>query len=611
MLHRDRDALGVTAAHGRVPRLPTRVRASLSGADMDSNEGGGSPGPVLAWEGEMRAGPEASEGTRQALAAANSSPGNRGRHVVYTAASTATTAGTSNGADASPGASGERAAGVSEPRARAPVSGGGVGVGVATESNDLYEGGHLFAAPGEAAACGSAWQRAWTWTAEDSVLREADPRAGLGQVHDGEWRVIALEARDLQGSLHLFGTRYPPRINIYEALINLYLSIACQPLSINLILTSIDLAPTSVRHATCRASADIAEVLVYGDPLHEDDVKEVVSHLVRKYHLDTPPAGAVGEDQKISKQQLVQRLRDVQQMHQATPPRAAETQALVRSQWDIPKWLERYGQCFEVVESIVQSQPLPPWFRDEITPPGPSTVANAGSGGDTAVAWSAGAPGVGDHGVREMPTGEALFDRQRCGANASLDAGRGRVEFTGMASVLLTSALPPEGVHVRFFDILGRDQCLVGIATPDVDVESYLGHRRGGYGFFAAEGTLKMDGDWKGGHGLTKYKRGDRVGVHVDMTRRTLQFSISHEVDDAASQALDAAAVVEGAAVDAEGAAERAAASGDRRCGGGGGRRCVKAIRVARTRARTHTHTHDKTRRCSCRDSQTPCALHL
>ena len=210
VLHRDRDALGVTAAHGRVPRLPTRVRASLSGADMDSNEGGRSPGPVLAWEGEMRAGPEASEGARQALAAANSSPGNRGRHVVYTAASTATTADTSNGDDASSGASGERAAGVSEPRARAPVSGGGVGVGVATDSDDLYEGGHLFAAPGETAACGSAWQRAWTWTVEDSVLREADPRAGLGQVHDGQWRVIALEAQDLEGSLHLFGTRYPP-----------------------------------------------------------------------------------------------------------------------------------------------------------------------------------------------------------------------------------------------------------------------------------------------------------------------------------------------------------------------------------------------------------------
>lgn len=45
-------------------------------------------------------------------------------------------------------------------------------------------------------------------------------------------------------------------------------------------------------------------------------------------------------------------------------------------------------------------------------------------------------------------------------------------------------------------------QCLVGIASPDCDVETYLGHRRGGYGFFAAEGTLKVDGDWKGGHGL-------------------------------------------------------------------------------------------------------------
>ena len=87
-----------------------------------------------------------------------------------------------------------------------------------------------------------------------------------------------------------------------------------------------------------------------------------------------------------------------------------------------------------------------------------------------------------------------------------------------------------------------RDQCLVGIASPDCDVETYLGHRRGGYGFFAAEGTLKIDGYWKGGHGLCKYKRGDRVAVHVDMSRRTLQFSISRWVAEGSPEAAAAGA---------------------------------------------------------------------
>ena len=96
------------------------------------------------------------------------------------------------------------------------------------------------------------------------------------------------------------------------------------------------------------------------------------------------------------------------------------------------------------------------------------------------------------------------------------------------------------------FEVLGRDQCLVGVAAPDVDVETYLGNKRGGYGFFAAEGTLKVDGDWKGGHGLAKFKRGGRVGVHVDMSRRTLHFSISRWVPkpdaSAGAGASDAAA---------------------------------------------------------------------
>ena len=46
---------------------------------------------------------------------------------------------------------------------------------------------------------------------------------------------------------------------------------------------------------------------------------------------------------------------------------------------------------------------------------------------------------------------------------------------------VLTSRMPRSGVHVMEFEVHGRDQCLVGIASPDCDLETYLGHRRGGY----------------------------------------------------------------------------------------------------------------------------------
>lgn len=172
-----------------------------------------------------------------------------------------------------------------------------------------------------------------------------------------------------------------------------------------------------------------------------------------------------------------------------------------------------------MVDSLITSSPLPKWFRREIEPGGaepwnPCSASSAGSGGAAQLV-------------------EALFDVSKCGSGASLDATRTRVEFTGMATVIFTEAIPPEGLHTMEFDVLGRDQCLLGVATPDVDVETYLGHKRGGYGFFASEGTLKVDGDWKGGHGLCKFKRGDKVGIHVDMSRRTLQFSVSHWEADA------------------------------------------------------------------------------
>ena len=138
-------------------------------------------------------------------------------------------------------------------------------------------------------------------------------------------------------------------------------------------------------------------------------------------------------------------------------------------------------------------------------------------------AYSGGVGGLG----QPAATVEALFDRNRCGSKATLDVQRTRVEFSGKATVLLSSPVPPEGVHVMQFEVHGGDQCLVGIASPDCYVETHLGNSRGGYGFFAASGKLLIDGNWMGDNGLCKFQRGDRVAVHVDMSRRTLQFSIS------------------------------------------------------------------------------------
>jgi hypothetical protein len=124
------------------------------------------------------------------------------------------------------------------------------------------------------------------------------------------------------------------------------------------------------------------------------------------------------------------------------------------------------------------------------------------------------------------------------------------------------------------------------------------------YGLFAAEGTLKVDGDWKGGHGLSKFKRGDRVGVHVDMSRRTLQFSLSRWVTEGTSEAGAAAGASETGAA-AGGAAGGAAVGGPSGtgapaapAGAQGGRRCdtKKLERIAQCRlplcSRMLTYAH-------------------
>ena len=174
---------------------------------------------------------------------------------------------------------------------------------------------------------------------------------------------------------------------------------------------------------------------------------------------------------------------------------------------------------------------------ESLLPP-PPPLGEAGAAGGEPVPQL---PPINWHGPRVIQTADALFDRNRCGSGATLHVQDTRVKFSGMATVLLTSPVPPEGVHAMQFEVHGRDQCLVGIVSPDYDVGTYLGDRRGGYGFFAADKQIKIDGDWKSSQGLCKYKCGDRVAVHVDMSRRSLQFSISRWVEEGSPEAAAAA----------------------------------------------------------------------
>lgn len=405
---------------------------------------------------------------------------------------------------------------------------------LAGDAGVLGEGGHGGAYASTCRGCFSSWGGIWrSGEGSDGGLHAVESEANLHKSFDGRWQILILETKGLvNGHVHLMGGRSGRK----------------------------------------KAKGDVADFYVFDRALTQAEKESATAHLRLKFRLDAPSPEALEPPSKIPKDLLVRRMRELC----ASAPMDARL--------EIPRWLDRYIKCFQVVDSLITSSPLPKWFRREIEPGGSEP-------------WNPNAPSVGGTGTSAQLV-EALFDASKCGSGASLDATRTRVEFTGMvsprhpailtslnlsptlyfhatlrlllhlslflvsisfyklslygnfysrfavsfcfneqATVLFTEAIPSEGLHIMEFDVLGRDQCLLGVGTPDVDVETYLGHKRGGYGFFASEGTLKVDGDWKGGHGLCKFKRGDKVGVHVDMSRRTLQFSVSHwEVDSANGQ---------------------------------------------------------------------------
>lgn len=112
-----------------------------------------------------------------------------------------------------------------------------VGAALPTEANDFVEGGYLFTTPKSDAMAGRAWSRMWCMkSSANAELEPVDLLKGFGDLHDGQWKVIALESHRLEGTLHLMGTR----------------------------------------RGTNKCSADLAEVLVFKKPLPDVQMAQVL-----------------------------------------------------------------------------------------------------------------------------------------------------------------------------------------------------------------------------------------------------------------------------------------------------------------------------------------------
>lgn len=61
-----------------------------------------------------------------------------------------------------------------------------------TADSDMVEGGYVFTAPGTEATAGSAWSQIWCLNSSgEAQLELIDASMGLGDLHDGQWKVPA------------------------------------------------------------------------------------------------------------------------------------------------------------------------------------------------------------------------------------------------------------------------------------------------------------------------------------------------------------------------------------------------------------------------------------
>ena len=118
----------------------------------------------------------------------------------------------------------------------------------------------------------------------------------------------------------------------------------------------------------------------------------------------------------------------------------------------------------------------------------------------------------------------AEFDRGRCGEAVRIHDGRA-VSFNGHSSVLLNHSLV-EGSGTWLVDIkcLSGGNALVGAATEDYDVNTYLGDAAGGYWLFA-RGGVRSNRSWSRPN-LTRadngFKDGDTLRVEINTDNRTV-----------------------------------------------------------------------------------------
>jgi hypothetical protein len=130
---------------------------------------------------------------------------------------------------------------------------------------------------------------------------------------------------------------------------------------------------------------------------------------------------------------------------------------------------------------------------------------------------------------------EVFFDPTQAGRGCELtdymNGGYKGVLFGGQTTVLCTNEMRHgTGQYSIEFEVVGNDQCLVGVAAYGVDVNTYLGDHGEAWGLFAQTGRMKVKGEWQKHPSLKAFTTGDRIGVHFDSDDGTLRFSKNDEI---------------------------------------------------------------------------------
>jgi hypothetical protein len=119
-----------------------------------------------------------------------------------------------------------------------------------------------------------------------------------------------------------------------------------------------------------------------------------------------------------------------------------------------------------------------------------------------------------------------VFDMDHCGTSVKVEDDNKIVSFSGHSSILLAQPVELQSGtwYVEILCMSGGN-ALVGVATEDYDVNTYLGDAVGGCGVFA-RGGVRVDGNWERVTYPTPtekgFKDGDMLRIELDMDARTM-----------------------------------------------------------------------------------------